>query len=139
MAHGPRRSVIVATHGRALLGKDRARRRSLFESRSDPLASGKTGARRLRFDAHEDEVICARARDQSDYIIRRDGARVTVAGIRSTGLTASLAIGERALALVEEVLPRCAVPTPQGFALPSLDELRASYEGDASAGDGGDC
>jgi thiamine kinase-like enzyme len=74
------------------------------------------------------------ARDQSDYIIRRDGARVTVAGIRSTGLTASLAIGERALALVEEVLPRCAVPAPRGFALPSLDELRASYEGDTSAG-----
>ena len=44
------------------------------------------------------------ARDQSDYIIKRDGARVTVAGIRSTGLTASLAIGERALGLVEEVL-----------------------------------
>merc|ERR1712091_137748 len=74
------------------------------------------------------------ARDQSDYIIKRDGARVTVAGIRSTGLTASLAIGERALALVEEVLPRCAVPAPRGFALPSLDELRASYEGDTSEG-----
>ena len=59
---------------------------------------------------------------------------MTVAGIRSTGLTASLAIGERALALVEEVLPRCAVPAPRGFALPSLDELRASYEGDTSAG-----
>ena len=50
------------------------------------------------------------ARDQSDYIIRRDGARVTVAGIRSTGLTASLAIGERALALVEEVLPAARCP-----------------------------
>merc|ERR1712091_579352 len=74
------------------------------------------------------------ARDQSDYIIKRDGARVTVAGIRSTGLTASLAIGERALALVEEVLPRCAVPAPRGFALPSLDELRASYEGDHREG-----
>ena len=67
------------------------------------------------FDAIRGRYVGLRpgARDQSDYIIRRDGARVTVAGIRSTGLTASLAIGERALALVEEVLPRCAVPAPQ--------------------------
>jgi glycerol-3-phosphate dehydrogenase len=73
-------------------------------------------------------------KDQSDYVIRRDGAFVTVAGIRSTGLTASLAIGERALALVEEVLPLCASVDPRGFALPSLSELRASYEGDERAG-----
>ena len=46
VAHGPRRRDRRA-HGRALLGKDRARRRSLFTSRSDPVASGKTGARRL--------------------------------------------------------------------------------------------
>ena len=125
VAHGPRRRDRRA-HGRALLGGTVPADDPLQKPKR-PGASGKTGARRLelRRDSRPLRRLRPGARDQSDYIIRRDGAR-HCGGHPVDSLTASWPSASRRWRWSRRCCPAARCPRC-GAALPSLDELRASY------------